>query len=194
MTLCFKLNFHRCVSSCFPPPLDLVFLKWTERPWRPKGGEASEYGQSLLPAEQKCSEDVVLFSFSQNSNTCTRFTKFRWCKRVWGKSKPPTPRTPTPHSSCPVPRGKLSSFHFLCLLPEMFSAPVNITWMAPSLRTQEGGHATLCPALTHRAAEISLCQLVLHKLILFNNCLAWHCPKVLHFTCLPLMVMQVIYH
>lgn len=109
-----------------------------------------------------------------------------------GEGQAPTPRTPTPHSSGPVPRGKLSSTHFLCLLPEMFSAPVNITWMAPSLRTQEGGHDKRCHALTHSAAGIPLSQHVLHSLILFNNCLALHCPKVLNLTCLLLMVIQVI--
>lgn len=110
-----------------------------------------------------------------------------------GEEQAPSPRTPTPQSSCPVPRGKLSSTHFLRLLTEKFSALVNTTWMAPSLRTQERGHDTCRPAIINSADEISLCQHVLHELILLSNCLALHCPKVLHLTCLLLMVMQVIY-
>lgn len=64
----------------------------------------------MWPAPSPClhrmPENVVLLSFSQDSNTCPQFKNFRECERAFAPHPPP-------YSSSAIPRGKLSNTHFL---------------------------------------------------------------------------------
>lgn len=79
----------------FSSPTGLCLFEVDGASVEAQGGTVSDDGWLLLPAWVETFRDVVLFSFSQNSNAWTWLKKKKnsgSVKGFWGKSKfPPTP-------------------------------------------------------------------------------------------------------